>query len=405
MSVLTLFLTGLSGLNGLRVRNTLSLKSMSTVSLPYSMDWGQMLPVPNVSEVFSRYCHVDSEFTTRLRHTQSGFMEYGGEEAEGPISEAELVSGHCSEDTDCGKERPYCIDEVCRECREGNESEDCPIVKGAICSEETRYTCSSCARDQNCRSGTYCRTVFDKMEALNSGKLPRNQCVACDTVPVYGEIVDAGNCRWRCPIEEYFFTSNDDDDDDDDESSGCSACPKCAVGEYYAPRSKKSSHFYSTCTNATDVVCSDCASIGIKSEDSSFCAKILSPSPRLAEQIAVGDLGEGYPCRFFECKPNWFLSLSVKKCKKCHMTMCAPGEYLAGCGGIHPGECQACKGRIPRGAEWIIGNSGEFSISKPIDTCQFTCPKNHVFEDGECVASNGEYIPHSNLYSLEEEDE
>lgn len=398
MIVLTLLLSRLNGLDGLRVRNTMSLKSMSTVSLPYSMDWGQMLPVPNVSEVYSRYCHIDAEFTTRLRHSPSGFMEYGGEEAEGSTSEAELVSGHCSEDADCGKVRPYCIDEVCRECREGNESEDCSSVKGAICNEETRYTCSACATDLNCRSGTYCRTVFDKMEALNSGKLPRNQCVACDSVPVYGEIVDAGKCRWRCPIEEYFSKSNDDD-----ESSGCSECPKCAVGQYYAPKDNIASHFYSTCTNATDVVCSDCASIGIKSEESSFCATILSPSPRLADQISVGDLGEGYPCRFFECKPNWFLSLSVKKCKKCHMTMCAPGEYLAGCGGIHPGECRACKGRIPKGAQWIISNSGEIAIYKPLDTCQFTCPLNHVFEDDECVvASNGGT---DQLYSLEEDEE
>lgn len=362
----------------LRLKSKVSSRAMSTVRLPYSMDWSQMRPLPPASGVFDRYCHVDAEFTARLRSSASGFMEFGGAEEEEPMSEADLISGHCSEDADCGKGRPFCIDEVCRECREGYEFEDCD-VKGAICKEETRYTCSSCVTDDDCPSRTYCRQVFSKTDALSTGKLPRNECVSCGAVPAFGEVIDVSECAWRCPIEQYYLSPGAGE-------SSCLACPQCGLGQYYAPRESISTHFYTTCTNSTDVVCNDCEAIGIKSGDrKNFCANILSPSPRLADQISVGDLGEGFPCRFFECKENWFLSSAVNKCKQCHITMCAPGEYLEGCGGVNPGSCRPCKGRIPNSAEWILANSGDFSMTNARDACRFTCPPQHVFLDNDCI--------------------
>ena len=399
MNVFCFVLASMPAANSLKTRSSTRTTLSTSLSLPYSFDWGRLLPLPNSTDVFERYCHIDAEFTTRLRAKGDGaaFMEYGGAEEGVLLSEVDLISGHCSEDADCGKGRPYCIDEVCRECREGYEFEDCE-VKGAICNEETRYTCSVCASDTDCRSGTYCRQVFDKTEALLTGKIPRNQCIACDSVPVYGETVDVSQCTWRCPIEKYYLSSEGGEED----SSTCLDCPQCSAGQYYAPRTNMSSFFYSACTNASDVVCFDCDSIGVKSQDKNFCANILSPSPRLANQVSVGDLGESFPCRFFECKENWFLSSTVNKCKRCHMTMCAPGEFLSDCGGVHPGSCSACKGRIPRNARWIQANSGEYEIESPKDACRFKCPPKYRFQDNECVACEASALCSDDaVYSLD----
>lgn len=363
----------------LRTQSGNRAQSMSTVSLPFSFDAAKLLPVPS-SDVFSRYCHVDPATTPRLR--QSSLMEYGGEE-DAPEQEPKenLVYGKCQADSDCHGHRPYCIDSICRECREGYEFEDCgtTMVK---CNEESKFTCSECVNDEECRSSTFCRSVFHRKSFLQKDEMARNECVKCESAPLFAEVVDTNSCHWRCPIESYYKTGLDG------EADSCVDCPVCGSGQFYAPVAVTPTKFFTQCTNATDVVCTDCAKIGVDSSSTDFCAAILSPADTHQDDITVGDLGSEMPCRFFQCKDSWFLDSSVNKCKKCHVTMCAPGEFLGGCGGTNPGKCQACKGRLPRGGEWIDPTDAKNNIKGvDHDTCQFTCPIGTVYDedDNRCV--------------------
>ena len=375
-----LTLTFVADSTGLRTRIGID-RSMSTVAMPYSLESAQLIPVPSSDDVFSRYCHIDPRTTTRLRLRMPSLIEYGGEEDEPTVSRETQLYGRCDEDSDCHSHRPFCYDNICRQCREGSEFEDCG-TSAAVCSEATQYMCSECDSDEHCRSSTYCRAVFDGLAMLTGHRLPRHNCVACDSVPPFGEVVDKKICSWRCPIDTFFQPRSEDVDED-----SCVECPKCHNGQFYAPRSDPESRFYSQCTNATDVVCTDCAAIGIDASKPDFCATILTPSNLHLDDLSVGDLGAAHPCRFFQCKDLWFLDASVNKCKKCHLTMCPPGQLLDGCAGSAPGRCTACKGRLPRGAAWIDPTDEAYGIRVPGDACRFTCSRATVYSEDEnaCV--------------------
>ena len=368
------------------LRTSLKVESLATsrLALPFSLEIASPIPVPK-DDVIERYCHVDPETTPRLRTNHISLMEYGGPEEDDPTSREAVLYGQCDSDSDCKAGRPFCIDSICRECREGYEVEDCGHT-GAICNESTGYTCSSCADDKDCPSMKFCRSVFDRSALLSKGALPRKKCVACPSTPLFGEVHDERSCSWSCPIEQYFMAGGGD------EPAACLDCPQCRAGQFYAPRANPSTQFVSTCTNATDVICQDCKAIGIDAGNKNFCAEILSPAIRHADEITVGDLGPTAPCRFFKCKADWYLDRPRNKCKKCHFEECQPGDYLKNCGGAEPGKCVACKGRIPNGAIWIIANDPSTPLHSNLDACQYVCPHTWTLDSdkNECVPCTGD---------------
>jgi hypothetical protein len=356
----------------------------SKLSLPFSLNPGQALPVPAVESAFNRYCHIDSMSVSHLRQSKGSLMEYDDKSDFPEIStpRENLIYGTCATDDECSlfHSRPFCIEGICRECRSGYEFEDCG-TSSAICSAQTSFSCSQCGSDEDCKVGTVCRTVFDQSSYLANNTWARKTCNRCESVPPFGEIVNPANCQWRCPIKTFYSPETDDTPE------SCLECPVCNQAQFYAPSGSKS-EFFSTCTNATNVVCADCASIGIDTSDENFCATILSPDESHQDSVSVGDLGEHLPCRFFQCKSGWFLDHSIRKCKQCHLTMCPPGETLVDCGGTNPGKCVPCpNGRQkPRRADWIIPNDPLYKIHNPLDTCQFICPDNTVLNDeNACV--------------------
>lgn len=365
---------------GLKIQSQTGSLSTMKVGLPFSLEIAENMPVPT-DDVMERYCHVDPEFTPRLRSQLLSLMEYGGPEEEDSNSREAVLYGQCDSDSECQSGRPFCIDSMCRECREGYEFEDCG-GSGAICTEATSFTCSSCATDSDCPSMKYCRSIFDRSATVALSALPRKQCVACPSVPPFGEVHDSRTCQWSCPVEQYFMSGSEDS------AAACLDCPECRSGQFFAPRASPSTQFVNTCTNATDVICQDCSAIGIGGpENKNFCADILSPSLRHADQLTVGDLGSHAPCRFFTCKAEWYLDRARNKCKKCHLSMCQPGDYLAGCGGAEPGKCTTCKGRMPRGAVWLSANDPESHMTAPEDACQYMCPALWTLDQdtNECV--------------------
>jgi hypothetical protein len=352
----------------------LNTKLESQLAMPFTLDSAQGRKIPAVKNATSLYCEEDPSSTPRLPTTPS-LMEYGAYEAES-IPREHMLYGKCEDDSDCssqGHGRPFCVDSICRECREGYEFEDCGPT-GAFCNADNGFTCSTCASDNDCASMSYCRTVATTKSTLGSGKMPRKQCVKCEHVPEPGEVVDTTSCDWRCPIEQYFLAGASKGD-----PSSCFDCPSCAAGQFYAPRLAARTQFYSTCTNATDVICNDCSSIGI--DDRTTCARILSPSTRHLDDDLVGDLGSQFPCRFFECKAGWFLAGTRNKCKKCHLTMCPVGDFLADCGQTNPGSCKPCKGRLPRNAFFMDPTDPQYKIEAPEDTCQFRCYGDSVLDE------------------------
>ena len=373
-----LLISSLSCVMALRLKT----KIQSQISMPFNLESAESLKIPSSENVTLRYCDEDPSSTPRL-DSASILMEYGAYESDG-ISREHMLYGKCEDDEECGfgsKGRPYCVDGICRECREGYEFEDCHSLS-AFCSADNGYTCSTCASDNDCPSKSYCRTVATSA-SFGSGKMPRKECVKCDMVPEPGEVIDTTTCDWRCPIEQYLLSATSPG-----EQASCLDCPSCSAGQFYAPHSSPRTHFYSSCTNATDIVCNECSSIGIDDSKAPMCAKLLSPSTRHLNDEFVGDLGSHFPCRFFECKQGWFLSGTRSKCKKCHLTMCPSGEFLAGCGKADPGVCKPCKGRLPRGAYFIDPTDPQYVIVNPEDTCQFQCGKDKVFDDDSnaCLA-------------------
>jgi hypothetical protein len=363
----------------------LSTTSKLQLSLPFSLDSAEAQKVPSNENYINRYCDADPGATPRLASTVS-LMEYGGPEDVGSFSREHMLYGKCEEDTDCASQsssRPYCVDNICRECREGYEFEDCG-PSGSFCNAENGYTCSTCTKDEECPSMSYCRTSYGASSTIVSGKMPRKSCLKCETVPDVGEIIDEGTCAWRCPIEQYYLPPASPG-----EKPSCLDCPSCSAGQFYAPRLTPKTQFFSVCTNATDVICNECSSIGVDDSKPEMCAKILSPSMRLLDDNSVGDLGSQFPCRFFKCKEGWFLEGMRSKCKKCHLTMCPSGEFLAGCGNVDPGACKPCKGRLPKGAYFIDPTDPQYTIVNPEDTCQFKCSEDETIFDHEtnaCVA-------------------
>ena len=365
---------------GLRTRSRVSAR----LSLPFSLNPAQGLPVPAPETAFTRYCHVDPMSVSNLRPNKGSLMEYSdsADSSDSLIPRQNLIYGTCASDDECSSfhSRPFCIEGICRECRSGYEFEDCGS-SSAVCSAQTDFTCSNCGSDEDCKVGLVCRTVFDQSSYLANNTLTRKTCNRCESVPPFGEIVNPAHCEWRCPIKTFYSPEIEDTPE------SCVDCPVCGRSQFYAPSDSKSK-FFSTCTNATNVVCADCSAIGIDSSDENFCASILSPDEAHQDSVSVGDLGEHLPCRFFECKPGWFLDHSIRKCKQCHLTMCPSGETLVGCGGSNPGKCAPCpNGRNkPRRADWIVPNDPLYKIQNPIDTCQFVCPDNTVLnDDNACV--------------------
>ena len=365
MNVISLFYFAASVV-GLRLQTSTRVKSQLSLSLPYSLDSARPLTIPQ-GDLEGRYCHSDPDHTMNLRVHSGSLMEYGGDEEEGvePVLRETLLYGHCDADSDCqaAGSRPFCIENACRECREGSEFEDCG-TSAAKCGEETEYTCSECVEDDDCKRGKFCRLTYSKSVFLNKGVVARRTCVACENVPDFGEVTNPTTCSWRCPINEYFLM--------EDDVAACKDCPVCGHAQFYAPSHSPTS-FYSTCTNGTEVVCANCASIGVPVEDENFCATLMSPDILHTEDMAVGDLGEAFPCRFFQCKASWFLDLSVNKCNKCHYSMCALGQRLEGCGGLSPGACVGCAKPKPKTGVWTGPN------------CQFLCPSGNVFDGTDCV--------------------
>ena len=362
-----------------------SLRTVSRLKLPFDLRPAEILRVPPAETTFDRYCHVDSMSVSRLRVTRNSLLEFADPVDPTFVSlpSETLLYGRCNSDEDCSlsRARPFCLDGVCRECRPGNEFEDCG-TSTAICSAESSFTCSECVTDEECKLGTVCRTVFNQEHYLVNRTMTRKTCNKCESVPPFGEVTNPSNCEWRCPINTFYSPETTDSHE------SCNDCPVCGRGQFYGS-SDSPSQFFSTCTNSTNVICSECSSIGIDSMDENFCAQILPPSEIVQDSLFVGDLGDHYPCRFFECKQGWFLDHSLGKCRKCHLTMCAPGETLENCGDNSPGKCVPCpNGRHkPRNGEWIVPNDPLYSIKRPIDTCQFVCAKNFVFdsENNVCV--------------------
>jgi ribosomal protein L24E len=70
------------------------------------------------------------------------------------------------------------------------------------------------------------------------------------------------------------------------------------------------------------------------------------------------------------------------KCRRCHYTMCPPGQYLSGCSNDSPGKCESCPNarRKPRQGEWITANDPSIRIQDAKDTCKFTCPNGTIFD-------------------------
>jgi hypothetical protein len=358
--------------DSLRSRETSQVISVARFSAPFSLDPAQVLPIPSSPDPFTRYCHSDPATTPRLRSFASFIQSDEGPDAEDASSET-ILYGRCDEDSDCAGGRRYCIDNICRECREGYEFEDCgtTLVK---CNEATKYTCSECSVDDDCRSKLFCREVFDTNSFIQRAGMPRNQCIKCEFSPAFAEIIDPGTCQWRCPIDKYYQPASSE------ESETCLDCPKCPSGTFYGPKSAHVDSFFTQCTNSTDVSCIECTQIGIDDSKPDFCATILSPSNIHQKDISVGDLGSDFPCRFFQCKAGWFLDSAVKKCKRCHITMCPPGEFLKDCSDTNPGTCSACSGRLPRGGEWIDPTNDLYSVDSNNDACQFTCPDGFIYD-------------------------
>lgn len=359
--------------------------SSSQLSLPFSLKSATDLPLPQPESAFGRYCHVDSLTVNRLRDRRPSLMEYGEftPQSDPSVFVESLMYGNCSNDDDCAgaHSRPFCIEGMCRECRSGYEFEDCG-TSSALCASETGFTCSQCGSDDDCNVGTVCRTVFDKQEYLVNHTMARKSCNHCESVPPFGEITNTTQCEWRCPIDTFYSPQSEDSPE------SCIACPMCTKGQYYAPADSPNT-FFSTCTNATNVICSDCASIGIDSSDENFCAEILSPNESNQDSLFVGDLGPQFPCRFFQCKSGWFLDHSLGKCKRCHLSMCPPGQTLTSCGDNNPGRCVPCPNsrHKPRTAEWIVPTDPGFAIKQPLDTCQFICPEKTIYnpDDNACI--------------------
>ena len=351
------------------------IRVQSQLTVPYSLDTAEVLSIPRTDDIVGRYCESDPSSTPRL-----SWMEFGGPTDDDTNMREHLLYGKCEEDSDCagkGSTRPYCVDSICRECREGYEIEDCGTV-GAFCSADTGYTCSSCSTDNDCPSLSYCRTVSNIKTLIGSNKMPRKSCVKCDSVPESGEVTNESSCAWRCPIEQYLLTGSGPGD-----QSTCMDCPSCSAGQFYAPRTNLKSQFVSVCTNATDIVCNECSNIGIDDTKEEMCVTLLSPSMRHLDDISVGDLGGHMPCRFFKCKEGWFLSGTRSKCKKCHLTMCPLGQFLKGCGPVNPGSCEICPGRLPKGAFFIDPTDPQYKIKNPEDVCQYKCGPNTYFDTDE----------------------
>ena len=392
MRIFSTLITG--SVVGLKVGNRVT----SQLSLPFTFESAEVMNVPPSDDIVNRYCEADPSSTPRL-----SMMEFGGSEDGESNTRDHLLYGKCEDDSDCtthGKGRPYCVDSICRECREGFEMEDCGPV-GAFCNSETDFTCSSCATDSDCPSLSYCRSVST---SIGSNKMPKKSCVKCDSVPESGEVMDVSACSWRCPIEKYFLPASGPG-----ELPNCMNCPACSAGQFYAPRTRPTTQFVSACTNATDVICNDCSAVGIDDKKRELCATILSPSMRNLDDLSVGDLGSHMPCRFFLCKEGWFLSGTRSKCKKCHLTMCPTGQFLKGCGVADPGTCASCPGRLPRGAFFIDATDPRYSIKTPEEVCQFKCASNKVYdpEENACVecdtsasADDSEACNDSRLYTL-----
>jgi hypothetical protein len=381
--------------------SSLNLKSsmklgISTKSLsPFSLDSAEVHKIPSSDDVISRYCELDPETTPHLK--SASLIQAVEVDDNGSSTRENLLYGRCEEDSDCqsrGPARPYCIDNICRECREGYEFEDCG-PNGSVCNADTGYTCSSCSSDEDCHGSSTCRSVFSMQSMFRDGKMPRKSCTSCPNIPSSAELTNPSSCEWSCPIETYYLTPSSDD-----EEPSCLHCPRCSAGQFYAPRRSYSTNFVSVCTNATDIICNDCSSIGINDKKADVCVNLLSPSMRHLDDLFVGDLGSHLPCRFFECKSGWFLNGSRSKCKKCHLTMCPPGEYLKGCGKADPGTCSACRGTLPKNAEFIDPTDPRFPVAKPEDACRFTCPLGHRYESGACVACSD--ACEDQTYDLEE---
>ena len=381
-----------------RLKSSSRLSSRLSLSTPFSLDSAEVQKIPG-GDIISRYCEEDPASTPRLADS---LMEYGNSSDDESNGREHLLYGRCEEDEDCAKAgsgRPFCVDSICRECREGSEFEDCGPI-GAFCNAETGYTCSTCQSDNDCTSMSFCRSVFSAQSMFGTGKMPKKSCIKCEHVPEVGEVVDSNTCEWRCPIETYYMAGSSAG-----EPPSCLDCPRCSTGQYYAPRATLKTEFVPVCTNATDVVCAECAAIGIDDSKPEMCARILTPSVRHSDDETAGDLGAHMPCRFFKCKDGWFLSGSRTKCKRCHLTMCPVGQYLKGCGEAEPGACADCKGRLPKGAHFIDPTDPRYKVVKPDDACQFKCPKETVFSasSNECVACGpeaDELCDNDKLYTL-----
>ena len=349
------------GTNALKTRSGVSMNSNLMLSPRFSASPAQILPVPAWTDMFERYCHVDPPVPARLRVSSLSLLEYGSGENDEPVQE----DNYCEEDVECQSRdlhRPFCTDNVCRQCREGNEFSDCGS-SAAKCTEETSYMCSECIFDEDCHGGLFCRST------LHEGR----KCVSCESVPLFGKLVDSKNCSWQCPIDHSFQSAVPD----------CVDCPQCQEAQYYAPAlTSAGPSFYTTCTNATDPVCTDCGPV-----PNNFCAQLLSPLERQANDFSIGDIGQSYPCRFFKCLPSWFLDLAIGKCQHCHTSMCAPGSNLVGCGGLNPGACVSC-GSLP-GDAWVGG-------------CRFTCPSGQIFLDSACQRCDPGVLEGDRLYCPKE---
>ncbi len=355
-------------------------KSLFTPSFP--LEVAKELPIPAPNDVFNRYCHSDPHPMSRLRVVRyTSLLEYD-DRAEGDLDERELertamLYGHCDEDSDCDELHPFCVNSVCRECR---ESEDCPSP-ALVCSSQTGFTCSECESNEDC-SGDICRFGFNQTSFASHLAPSTKQCSHCPShIPEAAQIIDPARCSWRCPIDMHIDSLGD-----------CSICPACSDNQFYSSALSKSS-FLTTCTNATQAVCGDCSVLaGIPGpDDKKFCAKIKSPTMPLHADPAVGDLGPNFPCRYFTCNSGWFLDLSVNKCRQCHYSMCTPGQRLEGCGDEHPGRCVPCSGQKPKSASWAAGNE---------QGCTFMCPKGSEYDEdeGECVRCR--HCDGSTVYTL-----
>jgi hypothetical protein len=334
----------------------------------------QAVAIPEAHDVRDRYCHTDVESSARLRSSFSQWWLFGWNDNQAEETREQAVYGSCNYDGDCKKQygRPFCVDSVCRECRESYAFDDCGGLT-AFCNGATHFTCSTCSMDADCEGDSVCRAYEDP--SRSPGSMPRFGCTKCH-VPTGGVIISKSDCKWRCQLGQSLT------------GGVCLDCPVCGADQYLSPKHSPSL-FFATCSNATDPVCSECASIGVNSTDSDFCASLIDQSVARAASEPIGDLGLHLPCRYFKCKAGWFLDLTMNKCKRCHLHMCPPGQFLSGCGETDPGQCVPCPGarNKPVQGQWIDATDKANRIIQPEDTCQFTCPRGMYWDkdwSGQC---------------------